>query len=305
MGKGIGDGARGYQVVGDNVTEGKRDWHEAIDWYRPITSDEGVFDGADEQSEVFSRLEREEGQKLSPGHGQPKYSTRQPPYALLHGLNIWPSRPIAFRSVYETYIKAMLDLGTTVVRAMGWALELEDPETFVQATRESFWVMRAIGYPPLPSATTTTTTTTERPSTSESGASDSGSDGDGGVSCGAHTDYGCLTLLLADDTKGALQVQSRQNPNEWINADPISGAFVVNIGDMMELWTGGRWQSTRHRVVHRGEGMRVSVPFFFEPDFEARVGNLLEGKEKVGEVVYGEHLRRKVGGNFYGGGKAE
>jgi isopenicillin N synthase-like dioxygenase len=55
---------------------------------------------------------------------------------------------------------------------------------------------------------------------------------DGSISCGAHTDYGCVTFLLQDSTKGALQVKS--TVGEWINADPIPGTFVVNIGDMME-----------------------------------------------------------------------
>jgi len=120
--------------------------------------------------------------------------------------------------------------------------------------------------------------------------------------------YGCLTLLLADPTPHALQVHS-STPSSWLNADPIPGAFVVNIGDMMERWTNGLWKSTLHRVVHTGEGFRVSVPFFLEPDFEARVRPLAECVAKTGggegykEVVYGEHLVGKVGGNFYGGGE--
>lgn len=88
------------------------------------------------------------------------------------------------------------------------------------------------------------------------------------MSCGEHSDYGCVTLLLADDTRGALQVRGKDGG--WIAADPVRGMYVVNIGDMLELWTGGRWRSTRHRVVHGGGGYRVSVPFFWEPDWDAR-----------------------------------
>lgn len=173
----------------------------------------------------------------------------------------------------------MLALGAAVVRAMGVALGRGMERTLVEATRDSWWVMRAIGYPPLPA-------------TAGAGG---GEEEDGRVSCGAHTDYGCVTLLLADETRGALQVWVEgEAGGKWIDADPLPGALVVNIGDMMERWSRGRWKSTRHRVVHRGGGYRVSVPFFFEPDFEARV----PGKEGEGEVVYGEYLMQKVRNNF-------
>ena len=229
-GVGNGDGARGYQVVGDNVTEGRRDWHEAIDWYRPVIEGEPRTDT------------QEEGENTD----------RPPPYDILHGVNQWPQHPEGFREVYEEYVSRMLELGTAVVRAMGVALLGEEDgkgEVFVRETRKSWWVMRAIGYPPLPAR-----------ARSEDGSGGSGAESgseEDGISCGAHTDYGCLTLLLADDTKGALQVQARDGSG-WINADPVDGAFVVNIGDMMERWTNGLWKSTRHRVVHRGECFRVS-----------------------------------------------
>jgi isopenicillin N synthase-like dioxygenase len=278
-GKGFGDGARGYQVIGDNVTQGKWDWHEAVDWYRPVIAGEGITG----QHLNNTPSQQSNGTNKQDNHGE---GHRTPPYTLIRGVNLWPAHPPAFRAIYEAYIEKMLHLGTAVVRAMGHALALEDPETFVKATRESFWVMRAIGYP----------------SVREADA----------LSCGPHTDYGCLTLLLADGTEGALQVRSGTSDNHeegsWINAEPIPGALVVNIGDMMERWTNGLWKSTAHRVVHKGEGFRVSVPFFFEPDFKARVTPLGEcvrvtgGVERYGEVGYGEHLVGKVGGNFYGSG---
>lgn len=269
VGEEEGDGARGYQVVGDNVTGGKRDWHEAVDWYRPVRV------GEPHNTTVNGHGD---GNGVSNGDGV----DRKPPYTLLQGLNAWPTSPPDFRTVYEEYVEKMLELGTAVVRAVGMALGNGMEDVFVQNTRESWWVMRAIGYPPLPERVI-------------NGGDDD--DSSGGVSCGAHSDYGCVTLLLADDTKGALQAWVEDGPGKegrWINVDPVEGCVIVNIGDMMERWSGGRWKATRHRVVHRGEGFRVSVPFFFEPNWDAKV----PGRPGEGEVVYGEYLMNKVRGNF-------
>jgi len=261
VGTNNGDGARGYQTIGDNVTEGKRDYHEAIDWYRPV-----------KPGEPYAASHNDT-------HGTHN-TERHPPFQLLHGLNAWPTNPPSFRPIYEEYITLMLTLGTAVVRAMGMALGNGMEDVFVRHTRESWWVMRAIGYPPL-----------RKPV----GVKEE--EDDEGVSCGAHSDYGCVTLLLADETRGALQawVESEEDGGEgWVDVDPVEGALVVNIGDMMSRWSGGRWQATRHRVVHQGTGFRVSVPFFFEPDWHARV----PGREGEGDVVYGEYLEGKVRGNF-------
>ena len=212
VGVGNGDGARGWQPVRDNVTQGKRDWQEALDLY----------------------CEDEETEK-------------EPPYELLKGRNPWPQRPEQLKGTYQEYVERMLQLGKAVVTAMGAALEVDDEKIFARHTEKSFWGMRLIGYSPIP----------ESPHANP----------DDGISCGEHTDYGCVTLLLTDSVKGALQVKTTSNA--WIDADPIPGAFVVNIGDMMERWTNGLWKSTTHRVIHRGDGLRVSVPFFYEPEFEA------------------------------------
>lgn len=67
----------------------------------------------------------------------------------------------------------------------------------------------------------------------------------------------------------------------------------------------GLWRSTNHQVIHRGGNFRVSVPFFFEPDWHVRVRPLKQcvertgGEEKFREVVYGDHLIAKVKGNFH------
>jgi isopenicillin N synthase-like dioxygenase len=264
-----GDGARGYQGLGENVTGGLQDMQEAIDWYAEWPAD-----------------------KKEPGDGAPGS------VKTLQGPNLWPSQPADLKSVYLDYIERVKKVGEALVHAMGVALDLgpstpnstpttEDEEIFVRNCSDSFWVMRMIGYPPL--------STPHTPGTDISQ-----------FSCGAHTDYGCVTLLHTDSTPGALQVQLKDGT--WLPADPVPGAFVVNIGDMIERWTNGLWKSTMHRVIHRGNGeggSRVSVPFFYEPNFDAVVKPLGKcvresGRHPMHEgSTYGEHLLTKVFSNFY------
>ena len=91
-------------------------------------------------------------------------------------------------------------------------------------------------------------------------------DGEGwGV--GEHTDYGLLTLL-AQDENGGLQVKT---PNGWIEAPPIEGALVCNIGDMLDRLTGGVYRSTPHRVRNISGKSRLSFPFFFDPGCNAEI----------------------------------
>jgi len=84
-----------------------------------------------------------------------------------------------------------------------------------------------------------------------------------------HTDMGFLTILLQDGN-GGLEVKSREK-EEWIAAPPIPGTFVVNIGDMLELWTHGIYQATLHRVKNTSLNERLSFPYFFDPSWDARL----------------------------------
>ncbi|KAJ3775537.1 Clavaminate synthase-like protein [Lentinula raphanica] len=266
------DSARGYARLKENVTNGKADNHEGIDFYRPV-------DNTD---------------KTKP----------------LWGVNQWPTIP-QFREKYEAWVEKMKMLGLVVMEAMavGLGMTPDEWQELRSSVDDSFWVMRAIGYPPLPN------------------------DHDG-FSCGAHKDYGCLTFLYADPTLGALQVflprtgagpdlsglPAEQGVEEgiWITADPILGCVVCNIGER-EIWSNGLYKSTLHRVVHRGSNYRV--PFFFEPNFDALVkplsaalriqekeeatSEINQDKAQTGKVykptVYGEFLMKKVGNNFANG----
>lgn len=82
---------------------------------------------------------------------------------------------------------------------------------------------------------------------------------------GDHTDYECFTILRQDACPRALQVKSASG---WIDAAPIPGTFVINIGDQFARWTNGVFVSTRHRVLPTLERDRYSIPFFFGCDHD-------------------------------------
>jgi len=86
---------------------------------------------------------------------------------------------------------------------------------------------------------------------------------------GAHKDSGVLTLLFVEPGKAGLQVQYGE---DWIDAPPIPGAFVVNIGELLEVATNGYLKATVHRVISPLIGTdRVSIPFFFSPALDATI----------------------------------
>jgi isopenicillin N synthase-like dioxygenase len=120
------------------------------------------------------------------------------------------------------------------------------------------------------------------------------------VGTGSHTDYGCLTIL-AQDSVGGLQV--RNSAGEWVAAPPVPGAFVVNIGDQMARWTNDVFGATHHRVINTSGRERYSMPFFFEPNFDAVISCLEtcrspEHPAKYADVVAGEYLVSRFDDTF-------
>ena len=90
----------------------------------------------------------------------------------------------------------------------------------------------------------------------------------GVFACGAHCDYGFCTLLAVDDEPG-LQIHTQQTG--WTDVPAMPAAFVVNLGDMLQRWSNGKYRSTLHRVLNRAGRERYSLPFFMEPNHDCVV----------------------------------
>ncbi len=160
---------------------------------------------------------------------------------MMYGPNVWPDECPGFRAGVYGYYEAVLALGRRLFRAFELTLGLP-AGWFDDKTDKPMGQLRLIHCPP----------------------QDRIEKGDS-IGIGAHTDYECFTMLL--QTEHGLQIKNADG--EWIEAPPIPGTLVVNIGDMMMRWTNGTFASTPHRVVNRSGRERYSFPFFFGANYDA------------------------------------
>ena len=172
----------------------------------------------------------------------------------LHGPNQYPARVPELRAAVDEWMRDMTALGHGLARGVALGLGLE-PGWFDQhLTGDPTVLFRIFRYPPRPP-------------------------GDDGWGVAEHTDYGLLTILAHDGTPG-LEVRG---PNGWLAVPAIPETFVVNLGDMLDRMTGGRYRSTPHRVRHAaGSGEtrdRLSFPFFFDPAWDCEIRPIPLGGE--------------------------
>ncbi|XP_031265369.1 probable 2-oxoglutarate-dependent dioxygenase At3g50210 [Pistacia vera] len=206
-------GYRGYQRIGENITKGIPDMHEAIDCYKEIK--QGMYGAL----------------------GKP-----------MEGCNQWPLNPPNFKELMEEYINLCTDLSRKIMRGIALALGGSPYEFEGERAGDAFWVYRIIGYP---------------------GVANSHGMPENDIGCGAHTDYGLLTLVNQDDDITALQVRNRSG--EWILAPPLPGSFVCNIGDMLKIFSNGLYESTLHRVINNSPKYRVCIAHFYETNYDTAV----------------------------------
>ncbi|HSH71831.1 MAG TPA: 2-oxoglutarate and iron-dependent oxygenase domain-containing protein [Methylophilaceae bacterium] len=180
------------------------------------------------------------------------------------GPDRWPEFP-DFKADIKAYYDAVYALSNVLFR--GFALALDLPEdSFTRLISAPPSQLRLVHYPFTPDAPE------DRP----------------GI--GAHTDYECFTILLA--TEDGLEVQNGEA--EWIDAPVVEGAFVMNIGDMLEVFSNGYYVATMHRV-RKVKLERYSFPLFCAVDYDTVVQPIPlllspDSPARYEPLICGEHL---------------
>ncbi|USQ78683.1 isopenicillin N synthase family oxygenase [Ornithinimicrobium faecis] len=165
-----------------------------------------------------------------------------PDYWILQGPNLWPAALPRVREVVESWNETLADVSTRLLAE--WAESLGQPRDVFDATFQDkpATLTKVVRYP---------------------GKVDGGTE----QGVGWHNDSGVLTLLLVEPGKAGLQVERHGEP---LDAPPIEGALIVNIGEMLEWATDGYLKATNHRVLAPEVGTdRISVPYFHNPALDA------------------------------------
>ena len=239
----------------------------------------------------------------------------------LHGANLYPMQPAELGACADEWFVAMQQLGVSLMRGVALGLQMPADWFAKNIAREPTCLFRIFHYPPIDTACV------PQDGISEWGVAE-------------HTDYGLLTILAQDDC-GGLQVRmpggasSGDAPNDansdansdatndascgapnyasggdtWLDVPAEPDIFVVNIGDMLDRLTHGRYRSTPHRVRNVSGRERMSYPFFIDPSWNATVEPLpLDGTPPSDDAArrwdntsvqawtgtYGDYLTAKV-----------
>ncbi|OJA18278.1 hypothetical protein AZE42_04986 [Rhizopogon vesiculosus] len=202
----------------------------------------------------------------------------EPNVNAMAGANTWPKRPERFREAMLTYYHAAIAVGKMLFPFFALSLDLPE-EYFDDKTRNSAARMNAGHYQP------------------QTGPVD-----DPVVGIGAHTDFQCFTILWQQPGIQALQVLNSEK--KWIDATPIEGMLVINIGDQFARWTNNVFKSTVHRVVNRNDVDRYSIPLFFGSDDDVIIEPIAtcvsaERPARYEPVIAGEYVNQCLKTLFY------
>jgi isopenicillin N synthase-like dioxygenase len=193
--------------------------------------------------------------------------------------NRWPEGDDEFRDASIECFTAMESVMTDMVRVFALCLDL-DEHWFVTKFEGHDSTLRLFNYPEM----------TQQPLP-------------GQLRSGAHTDYGALTILsIGDDDPGGLQVRSPAG--EWVDVVAPPGSFVINVGDLLMMWSNDRWLSNLHRVVlpadpARATQRRQSMGFFANPRADVLIECLPNCSDEQHPPLHapipaGEHRLAKV-----------
>ena len=175
--------------------------------------------------------------------------------------NKWPERPEGFATVIGGYYDHAMNVAIEILRAIADVLGL-DTAFFDDKFSKPMALLRGNYYPTRP---------------------DWAGEKDFGIA--EHTDYRCVTLLGTDGVPG---LEAQTISGDWISVNANPGEFIINFGEMLQIWTEGRVRATPHRVRGSNEE-RISVPLFFNPNYDTNVAPM--GADHV--VLAGDHLTKR------------
>jgi isopenicillin N synthase-like dioxygenase len=192
--------------------------------------------------------------------------------------NKWPAELPALRDTALDYTGHMTRVALELLEVLAAVLGVER-DFFTSRSARATWTQNVNWYPALEAV---------------------GDVQEGQMRVGPHTDFGTLSLLDRQPGLGGLEVWNEEDG--WFAPAFVPGTLVVNLGDLMNLWTDGRWRALRHRVLappaSAPQEELVSLVFFFEADPDARIEPLappVGGGELMAPVVAGESILEKVG----------
>ena len=189
--------------------------------------------------------------------------------------NLWRADLPGFRATCVAYCEAMEGLARHLLPVYATALEVP-AEFFDAAFAEPMYTLRLSHYPPV-----------------EGYAADE-------FGIAPHTDTSFLTLLAQNEVPG---LEIRRPDGTLIEAPVVPGAFVVNSGDLQRRWTNGRFLSTPHRAVNRGEHERYAIPFFFDCHADHRIECLPsctgpDNPPRYPPITYSEYMDQFTRANY-------
>ena len=170
----------------------------------------------------------------------------------LAGAIPWPKAMPSLKSRMMSYYEKMDFLGYELLALFELGLELPGG-ALKKYFEQDMNSLRLLHYPPQPP---------DGPGTS--------------LGARAHTDTNAFTIL-AQDSNGGLEVRNRDD--DWVAVPPVDGTFVVNVGEVLKVWSDGIFSSTVHRVINRSGNERYSIPFFMYPSYDALITPLLKNPD--------------------------
>lgn len=196
------------------------------------------------------------------------------------GPSVWPSTSLlphhALKDPAEAYYRAIYNLSLRVLDMIFATLPAGSSAKLAEFTEPALVAapLRLLHYPPA-----------QKTDQRQLGSS-------------AHTDFGAITLLLQDGNPG-LEVYD-ETSQSWYEIEPTRNAYVVNVGDMLEMWTGRRFKSSLHRVINKKPVDRYSVVFFFDGNLDCSLSPLdgSAADEKV--LTVEQHMINRMTQSYHG-----